>query len=244
MVLVSKTDLYQIHIKSPSGLNELLDKLLDVRRLDSDFSPDKAAPCIIYKEFITGIDGSSPRPFERKVIYARTSHSGLQGELSHSVDRSVLSLADSNIDNLNRGKILIAFCEIEMIVDILTCYHLGVYSGKMTYEDVRRDYFAHSKPLSSFEDKKNYLLDNHIIDADIVDELRKVQTIRNEIAHNYFLNHDLNLGRKNIKKLGSVNNVIEARFNYAWLLLMQAYSAVQVDVIKWTYAIKLGLEAK
>lgn len=146
--------------------------------------------------------------------------------------------------NLNRGKILIAFCEIEMIVDILTCYHLGVYSGKMTYEDVRRDYFAHSKPLSSFEDKKNYLLDNHIIDADIVDELRKVQTIRNEIARNYFLNHDLNLGRKNIKKLGSVNNVIEARFNYAWLLLMQAYSAVQVDVIKWTYAIKLGLEAK
>lgn len=238
MVKITKSELYALKIETPTGLNELLEKLFQGGSIGGDFMPARKAPCVIYKEYITAIDGLSLRPFERRIIYARTNHDGLQGAMQHSIDRDILNLRANGIDDSDRGKILVAFCEIEFIVDILICDSLGVYSGLRTYRQVRDDFFAHRCTLFNFEDKRAFLFDNGVIDRRTSDELKTVQRLRNRIAHNYFLDTNMGFGSKSISFYGSVNKAIEMKFNYAWFLLMKIYNTRQVKIVKWAYEVE------
>lgn len=241
MANVTEDSLYMMQIRASDELNQLLNHILKNGRINTDFMPTKKAPCVIYKEYIHGIDGLSPRPFERTVIYARTNHDGLQGDMTHTIDRRVLHLTNSGINDQNRGKILVAFCEIEFIIDILICYSYGVYSGQNTYEDIRSNYLDIGRSLETFDSKRASLLEKELITKEISNELKKIQQIRNKIAHNYFLDKNIIFSDKKIKQYGSLNKAIELKFNYAWFLVMKTYNEYQADILKWAYADRISL---
>ena len=235
MTKITKSELYALKIEALPGLNELLDRYFPHGQMNNNFMPVKKVPCVVYKEYITGINGLSVKPFERRIIYARTNHDGLQGSVLHSLDRNILSLRVNGIDDSDRGKILVAFCELEFILDILICYNLGVYDGLRTYREVQKGLFSHGCTLSNFEDKRSYLYYEGLIDKLTSDELKTVQSIRNKIAHNYFLDKNMGFNDATIAFYGSVSEAIEIKFNYAWFLLMNTYNVHQPKVIRWAY---------
>jgi|GEM_PF-5289952 len=240
MVAITKEFIDSIQIPTPSGLNELLDKILKSSQLrhDVDFMPDEPVPCLIYKEWIAGIGPPLYRP-EKKIIIARTSHDGIQGSLTHSSSRDVLNLAHGGMNDLNRGKILVAFCDIEFIVDLLICHSLGVYSGECLYEDIYKNCFKPGGSLSAFENKKKFLRLKKLVSNDLFKELGEVQAIRNKVAHNYFLDKNMGLNDKTISQYQSVDEAIEIKYNHVWILLLQVYNEYQVEIVKWSYRGKL-----
>jgi hypothetical protein len=245
MAIITKEFIDSVQIPTPSGLNELLDKILKDSKLrhDVDFMPDKAVPCLIYKEWIAQIGPPLYLP-EKKIIITRTNHDGIQGSLTHSISRDVLNLSSGGMNDLNRGKILVAFCDIEFIVDLLICYSLGVYSEKCSYEDVYKNCFKPGGSLSNFENKKKFLRLKKVLPDDLFKELSEVQTVRNKVAHNYFLDKNMGLSDKTVSQYKSVDVAIETKYNYAWILLLQVYNEYQVEIVKWAYGDTLDASLK
>lgn len=160
---------------------------------------------------------------------------GLMGEdsasrLFYSSKRSILNLSPDLDDGILRGKILVAFCEIEFIMDILICHQFGIYEDKVSYDSIHKNCFSSGGFISRFRDKRHFLRFEGIFDPSLDGAVKETQIIRNRIAHRYFFDSP---SRNNKEKYERWLKDIEMKYNYAWLLLLKKYNEIQLEVIKW-----------
>lgn len=227
----------QVIVPSSPGLENLISDIFGNDPFNSkSVTIIVNAPYFVYNESRIKQDEHSSMSINVYKMHVSESN---QAVLTRSQTRDLIDVSFEYIGRNHKGDILLAFAEIEFLIDILICHSLGIYEDQRTFDEVKELCFEERGLTPNFSSKKKYLYLKSIINKDLYDLLSKVQKIRNSIAHGYFSENNLGLKSSQASKGENLGEVVSNIYNLTWLQLLVVYSRVQVEVLEW---VKLKIE--
>lgn len=230
---VDKRQLWDSDIRTPDGLNELLDKLFvhgEAKHFpELQFKMDKDCPPLFF--FVEARDATN--------YVSSFTYYGGGGSKSAIVSmggRQLLTLHGDRVDNSVRGEVLNAFCCLEFVIDAMCCSASGVFTNQLPYSDLLPEFSntpEHQGTLSSTEMKIQLLYDKGLLTKHARDILLKAKRIRNSLAHQFLPVDNFGVTDRDFKRYGSYPKAMEVIFEGAWFHLLTSFNPIQNEIATW-----------
>jgi hypothetical protein len=197
MSRVTNRSLYDTDIAEPEGLSELLVEIFEpnqgsMYKLVDIIDRANAPPVFIYTEY---------RSKDNELTNFSYSGGDGLGTIHQMGSRQILDLGARPIGELERGKILSAFCKIEFCLDVLVCIAIGVYDTKVAWPDVKKQLREFDGIYFTVESRLKFLHRSEIIRKKTKSAVIKTRKIRDVLAHQYMPQSDMGLEGGNYRCL-------------------------------------------
>jgi len=153
-----------------------------------------------------------------------------------SIQRDLIYQSPRSVSANTRGEILDAFCEIEFLIDILTCVGKGVYEKKTSYRKVKRLYSWDSTNADKLPDTQNrldFIHNENLISDKTYELLTQAKKVRNTLAHQFIPELEDCVSVEVLKEYKDAGDAIFSIYNTSWFLLLKDYVRSQNRILKW-----------